>query len=117
MRRVLFKVLKKSIGIPPLIDIETATSLSSAGAELTGTEFNRIPPLLALQIMDDMFARDYIDVSLHRQRFNEDYHEWLKRDRDLRDKHWLIWHQKQRNKFNAKPAVDENVELSKSTKS
>eukprot|EP01036_Dinobryon_divergens_P031258 gene31258-40627_t len=90
-------VLKKSISKTPLIDIETAMSLSTAGTELTETEFNRIPPSLALQIMDDMFSRDHREVALHRPRFYQAYNQWLKRDRDLRDKCWLDWHQKQKS--------------------
>ena len=80
-------------------------SLSTAGTELTETEFNRIPPSLALQIMDDMFSQDRREVALNRPRFVQAYHQWLKRDRDLKDKYWLDWHQKQKRRYHVREAL------------
>ena len=91
-------------------------NLSATNTELTATEFHRIAPTLALQILDDMFSSDHRYVSLYRQRFYETYYQWLKRDRATKDRGWLEWHQKRRNRY-AELAEDKDKLLPKAVDS
>ena len=81
------------------MDLKTAMNLSTLNTELTSTEFNRIHPSLALQILDDIFSSDHRHVILYRQRFYESYYMWLKRDKAAKDKCWQEWSQKHRRRY------------------